>query len=159
MASLAGQHWQWDGVDFSVLHPSALEYAAQAKKTNHLSCVLRVSSTGRSVLLTSDIEAPDERALLSREASLAADVVLAPHHGSRTSSTPAFIAAVAATQVIFPMGYRNHFGHPKDDVWQRWAATGAQLWRSDRDGALTVRLPSLEVEAERAVRQRYWQWR
>jgi competence protein ComEC len=157
-----GQHWLWDGVEFAILHPTPADYAAQPKKANHLSCVLRVVAGGKSLLLTSDIEAPDEAAMLARPqtaASLHSDVVLAPHHGSRTSSTPAFVAAVGAQAVIFPMGYRNRFGHPRADVWQRWAATGAGLWRSDRDGALTVRLPSLEIEAERAMRQRYWQWR
>lgn len=159
---LGGQRWQWDGVEFTILHPSPADYAAQPKKANHLSCVLRVAAGGRSLLLTSDIEAPDEAAMLARPeaaALLRSDVVLAPHHGSRTSSTPAFIDAVGAQTVIFPMGYRNRFGHPRADVWQRWAATGARLWRSDRDGALTVHLPSLEIEAERAVQQHYWQWR
>ncbi len=156
-----GQRWQWDGVDFDILHPAAADYAAQPKKANHLSCVLRVASAGRVMLLTSDIEAADEAALLARAAGdeLHADVVLAPHHGSKTSSTPAFIAAVAASQVIFPMGYRNRFGHPKAEVWERWAASGARLWRSDRDGALTVSLPSLQIVAERQQRQRYWHWR
>lgn len=160
---LRGQHWQWDGVDFSVLHPSPEDYAAQPKKANHLSCVLRVSAGGRSMLLTSDIEAPDEAALLAWAAKqpgndLRADVVLAPHHGSRTSSSPDFVAAVAASEVVFPMGYRNRFGHPKPDIWARWQASGARLWRSDRDGAVTIHLPAMSIEAERAVHRRYWQW-
>lgn len=157
---LRGQHWQWDGVEFTVLHPAAEDYAAQPKKANHLSCVLRVVSGGKVMLLSSDIEAADEAAMLARASGdeLRADVVLAPHHGSKTSSTAAFIAAVGASKVIFPMGYRNRFGHPKAEVWQRWADSGAELWRSDRDGALTVRLPDVQIEAERAQRQRYWHW-
>ena len=135
---LAGQRWDWDGVSFEVLHPAPEDYALDGK-SNHVSCVLRVSAGGRRLLLTSDIEARDEAALLARyPGDLAADVLLVPHHGSRTSSTPEFLAAVGAGEAVIPVGYRNRFGHPKGDVVDRYLATGARLVadrsRRRRDG-------------------------
>jgi competence protein ComEC len=155
---LAGQSWQWDGVKFEVLHPTVADVTVDGK-ANHVSCVLRVEAGGKSMLLTSDIEARDEAALLARLGGrLAADVLLVPHHGSRTSSTPAFLAAVAAPVAIIPVGHRNRFGHPRADVLARYAANGSQVWRTDRDGALTVHLgtPAVRIESWRSQYQRYW---
>jgi len=155
-----GEVWEWDGVRFEVLHPLAAQHAAPTKKTNDMSCVLKVSAGRNSVLLTSDIEALSERALLARHGgdTLRADVLIAPHHGSRTSSTPEFIAAVGAREVIFPVGYRNHFGHPRPDVVERYRATGAALHRTDLEGALTISLApgNVSTSGERAQRWRYW---
>lgn len=156
-----GQRWEWDGVRFTVLHPTAAEYRAGGK-ANHLSCTLRVEAEGRAMLLTSDIEARDEEALLRRHrAELAADVVLVPHHGSRTSSTPAFVAATGARHAVVPVGYRNRFGHPKEEVLARYAAAGMTLWRTDRDGALEFFLTGEGVQARawREERPRYWHGR
>ena len=155
----AGQIWTWDGVDFAVLHPDTNDYGSE-RKANNLSCVLRVAAGGRRMLLTSDIEARDEALLLARAASaLAADVLLVPHHGSRTSSTPDFIAAVDAREVVIPVGYRNRFGHPKAEVVERHALAGSRVWRTDRDGAVSIRLgpDGTFPEAWRQVRRRYWQ--
>ncbi len=156
---LDGERWQWDGVDFLLLHPQAADYAAQSS-SNHLSCVLRVSAGGQRVLLTSDIEAAAERALLQRAApALAADVLLVPHHGSRSSSTPEFLAAVAARHAVIPVGERNRFGHPAPQVLGRLQASGARIWRTDRQGAIHIALrpaSPLEVSHWRDGRQRYW---
>jgi len=155
---VAGQRWVWDGVSFAVLHPAAAAYAVDGK-SNHLSCVLRVEAGGRAMLLTSDIEAADEAELLARDpAALAAEIMLMPHHGSKTSSTPAFLAAVGAPQAIIPVGYRNRFGHPKAEVLARYAARGTRLWRTDRDGAVQVKLAAgdVAVTAWRDERKRYW---
>ena len=155
----AGQGWTWDGVRMEVLHPLAGDYD-EKRKSNNLSCVLRIEAGDRRLLLTSDIEARDEAALLQRApGKLAADVLLVPHHGSRTSSTPEFIAAVGARHALIPVGYRNRFGHPKADVVERHEASGAQLWRTDRDGALRVLMAGgeLTVSAWRDERRRYWQ--
>lgn len=155
---LAGQGWEWDGVRFSVLHPAPADYQAGGK-ANHLSCVLKVEAAGASVLLTSDIEARDEAALLARDAAaLKADVMVVPHHGSRTSSTPAFVAAAGARAAIVPVGYRNRFGHPKPDVLGRYEALGMPLWRTDRDGAVTIGLSSagVRIGAWRQEHRRYW---
>jgi competence protein ComEC len=154
-----GQNWDWNGVRLTVLHPKLEDYAEQ-RKSNNLSCVLRIEAGGTRMLLTSDIEARDEAAMLQRDpAALAADVLLVPHHGSRTSSTPEFIVAVGAQHAVIPVGYRNRFGHPKAEVIERQAAAGSRVWRTDRDGAVTIRLgPDGAVcEAWRQVRRRYWQ--
>jgi len=158
---LAGQRWVWDGVAFEVLHPVAENYAADGK-SNHVSCVLRVEAGGRKMLFTSDIEAPDEAALLTREPDkLAADVLLVPHHGSKTSSTAAFIAAVDARDVVIPVGYRSRFGHPKAEVLAHYSAAGSSVWRTDRDGAVQVVLKpgGAELTAWRDVHRRYWHGR
>ena len=151
-----GDAWNWDGVRLDMLHPGA---DPLSRKTNDLSCVLRVTAAGKSLLLTSDIEAVSEGALLGGHAGdLAADVMTVPHHGSKTSSTPGFIAAVAARDVIFPVGYRNRFGHPKDEVVARYVQSGARLHRTDADGAVRVGLgrAGIAFRHEREERRRYW---
>jgi competence protein ComEC len=158
----AGQRWQWDGVRFAVLHPSADAYAEASRKTNDLSCVLRVDARHGSVLLTGDVEARSERELLARDRSaLAADVLLMPHHGSRTSSTPAFVTAVAPRIAVITAGYRNRFGHPRGDVVERYASRGVATARTDLDGAVTIALDErgIVVERMREAMRRYWQAR
>lgn len=154
----AGERWTWEGVDFTVLHPTDADYARDGK-SNHLSCVLRVEAGGHSMLLTSDIEAADEAALLATApGQLAADVLLMPHHGSKTSSTPAFLKAVGAGVAVIPVGYRNRFGHPKDEVLARYRAADMALWRTDQDGAVAIRLSrdGVGISAWRKERRRYW---
>ena len=128
-------------------------------KTNDLSCVLRIDSAHGSALLTGDLEARGEALLLREQAPLRADALLVPHHGSRTSSTPAFVAAVAPRVAIFTAGYRNRFGHPRAEVVARYERVGAALLRSDRQGAVTLTFgpgaPSIPVAARDAQR-RYW---
>ena len=156
-----GQAWTWDSVRFEMLHPAPADYAAAKRKSNDMSCVLKVTSAQGSVLLTGDIETVSEQALSKRHgALLRADVLLAPHHGSRTSSSAEFLAAVGAGTVIFPVGYRNRFRHPNAAVLQRYEATGARLLRSDRDGAVTLRFGVLRgLTLEREERRRYWHGR
>lgn len=160
-ACAAGMSWDWEGVRFLMLHPVPGEAGfARRLRPNNRSCVLRIEAAGgASILLASDIEAADEMAILGRDAgTLASDVLLVPHHGSRTSSSPAFVAAVAAQHVIYPVGYRNRFGHPRPEVMARYA--GATEWRTDRDGALHVDLADRPViVAQRRVRPRYWHGR
>ncbi len=138
---VAGQRWQWDGVGFEVLHPLAQDYAGAAKP-NALSCVLRISNGTRSALLVGDIE-HDQEARLVRDAAVAdavvlkADVLLVPHHGSKTSSSAAFLAAVAPTVGVVQAGYRNRFGHPAPGVQARYRDHGVQLVDSPHCGAYT----------------------
>jgi competence protein ComEC len=155
-ACAAGQSWQWDDVRFVMLHPLATDYQMTSKNPNNMSCVLRVSTAAGSVLLTADIEAVDEQALLSRSpALLRSEVLLAPHHGGNRSSTPEFIAAVDTHDVVFSAGYRNSFRHPRPEVLERYAAS--RQWRTDRDGALHIVLAGTpEVSAWRSERRRYW---
>jgi competence protein ComEC len=140
-----------------MLHPAPADYAA--RRANHLSCVLRVADAAGSMLLTGDIERAAEAALLARDgAALRAEVLLVPHHGSRTSSSIEFLAAVQPAGAIVPVGYRNRFGHPEAEVLARYRALGVQVLRTDRDGAVSVRLGAagVAIEAERRARRRYY---
>nr|MBP6710667.1 DNA internalization-related competence protein ComEC/Rec2 [Propionivibrio sp.] len=159
----AGQNWTWDGVRFDILHPLNDDYdadvgagAAKTTKTNRISCVLRISTERRSVLLTGDIEARNEKDIIERSPStLRSDVLLVPHHGAKASSSPAFIDAVGARDVVFSAGYRNAFNHPRPEVLERYSA--GRHWRTDQDGAIRVVLgETSEVSAWRAERRRYW---
>ena len=153
-----GQTWEWDGVRFEILHPQATGYSDQAT-SNVLSCVLKVSSPGASVLLTGDIDARSEVELVERHgARLAADVLVPAHHGSRSSSSDGFVSAVSPRLTFFSAGYRNRFGHPTPEVLSRFAETGTTMFRTDRDGALTVdvRGHSVSWHTERQLYRRYW---
>jgi competence protein ComEC len=159
----AGQRWTWDGVAFEVLHPRAEDHfpGADVKvKPNALSCVLRiVDRNGRSALLTGDIEAAQELALVQREAAaLKVELLLVPHHGSRTSSTSAFLDAVAPRTAIVQAAYRSRFGHPAPDVLARYAARGIAVQRSDRCGAFTWAADG-GARCEREAARRYWHHR
>jgi competence protein ComEC len=160
MACMAGQRWTWDGVLFTVLHPTRAEYDDAQAKTNDRSCVVRVDSDHGSALLTGDLEAKSEALLLRSDPSaLRADVLVVPHHGSRTSSTPAFIRAVAPTIAVFACGYRNRFGHPRPDIVARYEAASVRMIRTDIEGAVTLSFapgtPLLPISA-RDQRRRYW---
>jgi competence protein ComEC len=155
----AGQRWNWDGVEFTVLHPAAETYAEDGRKTNDRSCVIKVATATQSMLLTGDIEARSEAEILARdEAMVRADILIAPHHGSRTSSTSEFIAAVAPKEVVYTVGYRNRFGHPRAEIVERYSQSNARAWRSDRDGEVFIRLDGTS-DSPRAWREqepRYW---
>ena len=159
---LAGQRWEWDGVAFEVLHPQAVDME-RASRPNMVSCVLRVASAGRApavALLTGDIETAQEQALLARSASLPADVLLVPHHGSKTSSSPAFLDAVQPRTALVQAGYRNRFGHPAADVVQRYRARGIAVVESAHCGAATWSSAQRDrVACERDTGARYWQHR
>jgi competence protein ComEC len=159
IACMAGQRWTWDEVRFEVLHPSATSYADGAIKTNDRSCVIKVNARSGSLLLTGDIEALSESELVNREASqLSADALLVPHHGSTTSSTPALLDAVRPRIAFVNAGYRNRFGHPRDDVLRRYGDRNISLHRTDWHGAITVESKDRfkSVRRERDQRQRYW---
>lgn len=155
----AGQAWQWDGVRFEVLHPLATDHALPLKP-NALSCVLSVQGVagGRPtrLLLTGDIEAAQEAALVARQGdALRADLLLVPHHGSRTSSTAAFLAAVQPAVAIVQAGYRSRYGHPAGDVLARYQQAGIVVRRSDECGAW-VQPAQAEALCQRHVARRYW---
>jgi competence protein ComEC len=157
----AGQRWEWDGVAFEVLHPQPQDYA-RVRKPNAMSCVLRVRGRDASVLLTGDIEREQEAALVATQgAALGSDVLLVPHHGSRTSSSAAFIDAVKPRVAVVQAGYRNRFGHPVVEVLDRYRERGVQLVDTVHCGAWTMvsgaaGLP-LEGHCERDAWRRYWQ--
>lgn len=145
---------------FAVLHPRSDSYNLIGLKDNARSCVLKVESAFGSMLFPADIEQDSELELLKYQPGvLRASVLLAPHHGSGTSSTSPFLAAVAPQLVIIPVGYRNRFGHPKPEVVQRYVALGSRVLRTDRDGAVSLRLTATGVSAQgyRSQYRRYWQ--
>ena len=159
---IAGHAWEWDGVRFEVLHPRASEYAVPGKP-NTLSCVLRIANGARAALLAGDIEQAQEARLAALAAGglgaapLRADVLLVPHHGSRTSSTPAFLDAVQPRIALLQAGYRNRFGHPAPVVLQRLRERGVQVVDSPRCGAAHWRSDAPgEVRCERLRAPRYW---
>ncbi|MBI5275688.1 MAG: DNA internalization-related competence protein ComEC/Rec2 [Burkholderiales bacterium] len=154
----AGQAWRWDGVAFEVVHPVRADYAT-AKKPNAVSCVLKIGNGRANALLAGDIEQPQEALLLAR-ASIAADVLLVPHHGSRTSSSDAFLAAVDPKFAMVQAGYRNRFGHPAPQVMDRYRERGIRVVASPACGAATwASAAPGEVRCERAVAPRYWRHR
>ena len=145
-----------------MLHPRADDYERAGPKPNTMSCVL-ASSTRRAaaLLLTGDIEAEQEARLVARaRRRCAAEVLLVPHHGSKTSSTAAFLDAVAPRVAVVQAGYRNRFGHPAPAVLARYDERGIAVVRSDGCGAWQWP-PAAEGAAscERARDARYWHWR
>ena len=162
---VAGQDWHWDGVRFELLHPPQhlLQPApdaagGRAPKPNALSCVLRITAAdGRAALLVGDIERDQEQALLAAAAPLAADLLLVPHHGSKTSSSDAFIAAVAPRLALVQAGYRNRFGHPAPEVAARYTERGITLVQTPQCGAARwVSGQPQDMHCERQAGRRYW---
>lgn len=130
---LAGSGWRWDGFVFEILHPAA---GAELPDDNAGSCVLRISGAGVRLLLPGDIAASVERDLVSHPDFGAADLVVAPHHGSRTSSSAAFVQATRPRYVVFSTGFRNRWHFPATDVVERWRQSGACVFDTGEDGAL-----------------------
>ena len=155
----AGESWQWDDVRFEMLHPPEQSYSNSKLKTNALSCVMKITTSHGSVLLPADIEKRSEYQLVEHVGDeLASTVLVAPHHGSKTSSTDEFVSRVNPRLVIFTVGYRNRFGHPKNEVVERYQSIGSRVLRSDTDGAVSLRFAKNEVmvETARSLRRRYW---
>ena len=157
---LAGQHWRWDGVDFEVLHPQAEHFseAGQGRlSSNAMSCVLRVSNGTHSAWLGGDIDAAQEVRLALARPELRATVMLAPHHGSQTSSSPVLLNTLQPHWVIVQSGCRNRFNHPAPVVLERYAQRGIPWVNSPGCGAATWRSESPgEVACERQLHGRYW---
>ena len=158
MRCTAGQHWEWDGIAFDMLHPLVASYDDAGLKANARSCTLRISNGARTVLLAGDIEAAQEAALLERARErLRADVLLAPHHGSGTSSTSAFLQAVQPGIAIFQVGWHNRYRHPKPEVYERYGALGVERLRTDEAGALVLDVDTaVGWRAYRSAHACYW---
>ena len=153
----AGQSWVWDGVRFEVLRPTEPDYG-RSMKSNAMSCVLRVEGGGRSALLTGDIEREQEAALVAAmPQALRSDVLLVPHHGSRTSSSAAFLEAVQPRIAIVQAGYRNRFGHPAADVTERYRSRAIEVHATPRCGAWSWGIDaSMRGTCQRDAGRRYW---
>ncbi|MEQ1515584.1 MAG: DNA internalization-related competence protein ComEC/Rec2 [Usitatibacteraceae bacterium] len=164
-AEEGGDQWHWDGVDFDILHPAKDAYGATGTKTNDLGCTLKITAPGGTILMTADIEKLSEAQLLERfkdePAVLKSDVLVVPHHGSRTSSTDAFIDAVAPSIALVPVGYKSRFRHPNGAVMARYSARRIPAYRTDLLGAITLKFtPETKgkpaVSTFRQEMQRYW---
>ena len=157
----AGQNWLWDNIKFQVLATDS-----RPDQGNNSSCVLLISFQNArarpvNILLPGDIERSGELALLRLPAleNTALDLLVAPHHGSKTSSTPNFVQQLAPKHVIFSAGYRHHFGHPHPSVQDRYRDVGAVLWNTGEQGAITFSWllgGELEVSAARNKQRRWW---
>lgn len=148
--------WQWNGVVFRILHPPPFFPYLH----NNSGCVLRIDAGGHVALLPADIEKPVEQRLVDEQpAAIRADLLVVPHHGSLTSSTPEFVAAVHPRYALMATGADNRFHLPRADVVGRYRAAGAHTLDSDDTGAMRFRLNSAGIallELRRADRPRYW---
>jgi competence protein ComEC len=133
----AGARYIVDGVEILVQHPPPADWERQ-KVRNDDSLVLELRWRGVSILLTGDIGRVPERAIGRTLAPAPTRVVKIPHHGSLTSSAPEFVGAIHPTIAVVSAGRNNHFGHPVPEVLERYRVAGAQVFRTDRDGAVTI---------------------
>lgn len=149
-ACASGQHWQWDGVQFSTWR------WASAIDGNQASCVLRIEANGERLWLTGDIDSHAERALLNSGLVMPAQWLLAPHHGSRSSSSAALLAKVRPTAALISRGAHNAFGHPHAEVVERYRALDARLYDTVEHGAVRIRLGAFEPAQGLRYRARFW---
>ncbi len=151
-----GQRWQADDVHFSVLHPAP----GDVETGNNASCVVLVEAGIHALLLTGDIEAGVERALLRGGALRRVDAVVVPHHGSLTSSSGPFVARLAPHVAVVPAGFRNRWGFPRQAVADRWRQAGAELVVTGEAGAVSLSLCTQGglrgVRKDRDARRRFW---
>ncbi|MBL6985459.1 MAG: DNA internalization-related competence protein ComEC/Rec2 [Methylobacter sp.] len=154
---IAGQSWLWDEVEFTMLGP------AQAfNSKNDSSCVLKIQSKHGTLLLTGDIEATAESWLVDTYGeALKAEVLVAPHHGSKTSSTMSFLRAVQPEYVLIPAGYRSQFGHPHKDVLARYRRINATWLNNADSGAIFVNVinNAWAVQGMRQMESKYWNFK
>lgn len=152
-----GQSWIWDGVPFAVLNPPSTPTASYNRSDNDFSCVLSVGAGARRFLVTGDAGRRGELELMESGVDLASAVLVAGHHGSRTSSMEAFVERVAPDHVVFTAGYRNRYHHPHRGVVERFRASGANILRSDHDGLIRFEFGEAGVTAaEYRNPRRYW---
>ncbi len=152
---IGGQQWFWDGIEFLILSPGENIFDSE----NDNSCVLLVTTATGKFLLTGDIEKTAETWLVATYGKeLQADVLIAPHHGSNTSSSFIFLEQVWPKIVLLPTGYLNRFGFPHMEVLERYRHVGAQLFNTAKAGAISVRLSRkvTEVEVWRDKYGKYW---
>jgi competence protein ComEC len=153
----AGKHMAFGGLSVTVLHPGP---GSAALSANNSSCVIRLEYRGFSVLLPGDITAEVEQKLVKEQASsLSATVLVAPHHGSKTSSSLPFLRAVDPALVVFSTGYRNRFRHPHPDVLRRYHRLGIASLDTAAAGAVFLQVEDGRLTDSWGWRQRhYYYW-
>jgi competence protein ComEC len=154
---LQGMKWRWDEVEFEFLYPTR----DKLHLDNNSSCVLRVSAGGRHILLTGDIEKLAEKTLVATTRDLlAADILIAPHHGSKTSGNDSFIASVNPRYVLFPVGYRNRYHFPNKSVVQKYENLHVTMYDTATAGAIKFVLHANHVlsppDLYRKLNRHYW---
>lgn len=151
MAEPCGQqHWEWDAVQFSTWQWTA------AQDGNQASCVLRIEAQGEALLLTGDIDSQAEHQLLDTALAQPVQWLLAPHHGSRTSSSMTFLQQLRPHTALISRGRHNAFGHPDQQVVARYQAISAQLYDTAEHGAVRIRLGAFEQAQALRDRARFW---
>lgn len=166
----AGQSWSWppgaiaanrEQVHFKILAPAKQGALHLSSEGNNFSCVLLISWRDQQILLPGDIERRVEAELLAAQKLSEVDILLAPHHGSKTSSTVAFVAALRPLHVVFSAGYRHQFGHPHADVQRRYQQADSLVWNTAEQGALSFvwsESGALAVKGARLDGRQFW-WR
>lgn len=149
----AGQTWQWDNIKFTMLYPPA-----NTNYSKDSSCVLRIDDGTQSILLTSDINDINEKYLVQHSANLLpATILIAPHSGSQTSSTPEFIQAVHPQIVLFSVGDQNRYGYPALDVLSRYQTIGAKIYSTAQDGSITFKLTGNDmIQTPKTYQKNFW---
>ena len=153
----SGQHWQWDGVEFAILSPPPAVFG----KENNNSCVLQILTQGQSLLLTGDIEQEAENWLGEHFGNqLHSQILLSPHHGSKTSSSEAFISRVQPELTIISSGYLNRFHFPHPSVVARYQKLSGHYLNTATSGAieLKTRQDSFNFTTQREQRKNYWRY-
>jgi len=151
---LKGHRWMWDGVQFEIFSP----YNLHPYLGNNSSCVLRISTAEHSMLITGDIESPVEYRLVQQAAKwLQSDILVVPHHGSRTSSSSTFLEAVHPRLAVNSSAYTNHFGHPASDIKRRYQQHGIPFIDTQTHGMIHIRLSqNSHIDCHLESRKRIW---
>ncbi len=160
----AGQHWQWGDARYTVLwpqrnHPQGAIAEVKPVSSNNRSCVLLIEYAGWVFLLPGDIDKTVEQALLRQQILPSVDVLIAPHHGSKTSSSSAFLHALKPRHIVVSAGFKSRYGHPHADVVARYQALDAKVWNTAEHGAVSFIVNTegqMTVQAERLVNPKIW---
>jgi competence protein ComEC len=154
MSCHVGQHWQWDQVNFRILSPPRQVFNGE----NDNSCVLHIETRQGSYLLTGDIEQVAEVYLTTSAASMQADILVAPHHGSKTSSSMRFLKKVNPSTILIPAAIPNRFGFPHAEVLARYAQNKVQFLVTGEQGAITAKFlgGKVSIESYRDSHGHFW---
>lgn len=152
-----GQSWHWDGIDFEILHPQGQHY----RKRNNYSCVLKITLQNTSVMIAADIEKRAEAELVEAYANqLQSEILLVPHHGSKTSSTKAFLDKVKPELAIYSSGYLNRYRFPRPEVVRRYSEIKARQLNTAQSGYIRLKIDTngniSEPVSYRQQYRRYW---